>query len=98
MVGRVNLLGNAGNVGNVGKMSKSEGWEGGEEGFAALRLPFGLPFGREHFVVAALCAPHTALSSDSCFKTSSSASRFKERGCGAKIVESVWLREGNNTQ
>ena len=37
-----------------------------EEGFAALRLPFGLPFGREHFVVAALCAPHTALSSDSC--------------------------------
>ena len=23
-------------------MSKSEGWEGGEEGFAALRLPFGV--------------------------------------------------------
>ena len=23
---------------------------------------------------------------------------IKERGCGAKIVESVWLREGNNTQ
>ncbi len=78
-----------------------------EEGFAALRLPFGVtmsfaavgtarfaiaqlvlqnhrehdmvPFGREHFVVDALCAPHTALSSDSCFKTSSSAARFKER-------------------
>ena len=31
-----------------------EKWEGCEEGFAALRLPFGLPFGREHFVVAAL--------------------------------------------
>ena len=59
-----------------------------EEGFAALRLPFGVtmsfaavgtarfaiaqlvlqnhrehdmvPFGREHFVVDALCAPHTA--------------------------------------
>ena len=63
-------------------MSKSEGREGGEEGFAALRLPFGVtmsfaavgtarfaiaqlllqnhrehdmvPYGREHFVVAAL--------------------------------------------
>jgi hypothetical protein len=79
-------------------MSKSEGWEGGEEGFAALRLPFGLPFGREHFVVASLREPHTGLAADSCCKTSSSASRFKERGYATKIVESVWLREGNNTQ
>ena len=72
---------------NMRRMSKSEGWEGGEEGFAALRLPFGLPFGREHFVVASLREPHTGLAADSCCKTSSSASRFKERGCGAKIVE-----------
>ena len=69
-------------------MSKSEGWEGGEEGFAALRLPFGLPFGREHFVVASLRESHTGLAADSCCKTSSSASRFKERGGGvAKIAQ-----------
>ena len=61
-------------------MSKSEGWEGSEEGFAALRLPFGLPFGREHFVVASLREPHTGLEADSCCKTSSSAARFNERG------------------
>ena len=113
-------------MGKMGRMSKSEGWEGGEEGFAALRLPFGVtmsfaavgtarfaiaqlvlqnhrehdmvPFGREHFVVASLREPHTGLAADSCCKTSSSASRFNERGCGAKIVESVWLREGNNIQ
>ena len=66
---------------NMGRMSKSEGWEGGEEGFAALRLPFGLPFGREHFVVASLREPHTGLAADSCCKTSSSASRFNERVC-----------------
>ena len=52
--------------------------------------------GEEGF--ASLREPHTGLAADSCCKTSSSASRFKERGCGAKIVESVWLREGNNIQ
>ena len=41
--------------------------------------------GEEGF--AALREPHTGLAADSCCKTSSSASRFKERGCGAKIVE-----------
>ena len=94
-----------------------------EEGFAALRLPFGVtmsfaavgtarfaiaqlvlqnhrehdmvPFGREHFVVDALCAPHTALSSDSCFKTSSSAARFKERLCaGGRMGKGKGWEEG----
>ena len=106
-------------------MSKSEGREGGEEGFAALRLPFGVtmsfaavgtarfaiaqlvlqnhrehdmvPFGREHFVVASLREPHTGLAADSCCKTSSSASRFNERGCGAKIMKLGRLSESNNT-
>ena len=64
-----------------------EKWEKSEEGFAALRLPFGLPFGREHFVVASLREPHTGLAADSCCKTSSSAARFKERRCVAKIVQ-----------
>ena len=52
--------------------------------------------GEEGF--ASLREPHTGLAADSCCKTSSSASRFKERGYATKIVESVGLREGNNTQ
>ena len=42
--------------------------------------------GEEGF--ASLREPHTGLAADSCCKTSSSASRFNERGGAAKIRDS----------